>query len=333
MVSDFTPDLPLTIFAATAAIGLSPYAALAAVGLLTFLGVAALPPALAGLANPLLWGTLTGLTAIDGILSRFRLTDLVWNVLHTIVRPVAAFLFASAALAATPPAGQWFGSLAAFMIALLVHVSVLAVRTAARTAGPASWLPGLTTVRLLCAAVVAALALFAPPLAAAAAAVLVIAPLPWSTRLWGATTLAIASVLHALTRADRLHDWEVGADKLPRPLRRTAQAALGQPSGPVRHARATLARLGPVWPYWRGRIVVQAEKPVLFLHYRGFRPRAILLRAAAVRVDEGALIETLEVDDPAPFSLCLGPDAPSGPVILTALKKSPSADVMGGTSA
>lgn len=332
MVSDFTPDLPLTIFAATAAIGLSPYAALAAVGLLTFLGVAALPPALAGLANPLLWGTLTGLTAIDGILSRFRLTDLVWNVLHTIVRPVAAFLFASAALAAASPAGQWLGSLSALVIALLVHVSVLAVRTAARTAGPEPWFPGLTSVRLLCAALFAAFALTAPPLAAATAAVVVFAPLPWSPRLWGAASLAFGSVLHALTRADRLHEWEVGADRLPRALRQTAQAALGQPSGPIRHANATLARLGPAWPYWRGRIVVEAESPVVFLHYRGLRPRAIPLRADAARVDDGALIETLETEDPVPFSLCLGPDAPTGPAILTALRRSCAAAQSGGTS-
>jgi hypothetical protein len=323
-VNALAPDLPLTILAAATAIGLSPYAALATMGWLAYIGAVALPPVLLGLAKPLLWGTLIGLTVIDGFLSRFRLTDLVWNVMHTIARPVAAFLFAGAALAAVQPAGQWMGSLTAFLIALLVHVSVLAVRTATRTAGPMSWFPGLTTVRLLCAALLAGFAFTAPPLAAAAAAVLLIAPLPWSPRLWGAAALAVASVLHALTRPDRTHNWIVGVDRLPRALRETARAALGRPSGPVRHARATLARLGPAWPYWRGRIIVEADKPVVFLHQRGFQPRAIPLQAASARNDEGLLIETLEVEDPIPFALCLGPDAPAAPAILTALKRSPA---------
>jgi hypothetical protein len=50
------------------------------------------------------------------------------------------------------------------------------------------------------------------------------------------------------------------------------------------------------------------------------------LRASTGRADEGALIETLEVEDPLSFALCLGPDAPGGPAILTALKRSPILD-------
>lgn len=323
-MTEFTPDLALSILAGAVAIGLSPYAALATLGLLSYFGTLTTPPELAGLAEPVLWGTLASLTVVDGILSRFRLTDLVWNVLHTIARPVAAFLFASAALAALPAGGQWLGSLAAFVVALLVHVSVLAVRTAARTAGPVSWLPGLTSVRLLGAAFLAGIAFTAPPFGASAAAVLLVAPLPWSPRLWGAATLALASVLYPLIRPGHSHEWTVGVDRLPRGWRRTARAALGPPSGPVRHARATLARLGPAWPYWRGRIILEADKPVLFLHSRGFEPRAIPLRASTGRADESAVIETLEVDDPPSFALCLGPDAPEGPAILTALKRSPT---------
>ena len=322
----FATDLPLTIFAVAVAIGLSPYAALATVGWLAFLGALALPPVLVGLAKPLLWGTLAGLTVAEAIVSHFRLSDLVWNVLHTIARPTAAFLFAGAALATGPPAGQWLGSLSAFTIGLLVHVSVLAVRTAAHTAGPMSWRPGLTSVRLLAAASLAAFAFAAPPVAAAAAAVVLIAPLPWSPRLWGAASLAVLSVLYALTRPDRTHEWTVGVDRLPRALRKTARTALGPTSGPIRHARVTLARLGPRWPYWRGRIVFEADKPLYFLHYRRFQPRAIPLRAASAYVDDRLLIETLEVEEPISFSLCFGPDAPRGPAILTAIKRSPAAD-------
>jgi hypothetical protein len=159
-----------------------------------------------------------------------------------------------------------------------------------------------------------------PLVAAAAAAILLIAPLPWWPRLWGAASLAIAAVLHILTRPDRRHAWTVGLDTLPRPIRAAAQAALGGTFGPIRHCRATLGRFGARWPYWRGWIVVAAEKPALFLHRRGFRPRTIPLHATSARIDDGPLIETLEVDNPVRLALCLGPDAPSGPAILTVLR-------------
>ncbi|MGD8867583.1 MAG: DUF4126 family protein, partial [Gemmatimonadales bacterium] len=319
-MTPFTADLPLTILAAAAAIGLSPYAALAALGLLAYAGGTALPPDLVGLATPALWLTTTGLTVIDGVLSHFRLTDLVWNVLHTIARPLAAFLFAAAVLADLPTAAQWLGSLAALLVALFVHISVAAVRTAARTAGPESWRPGFTAVRLICAALIMVAAFDAPVVAVAAAAILLIAPLPWSPRLWGAASLAISAMLYILTRPDRRHAWTVGLHTLPRAIRAPAQAALGSTSGPIRQCRATLARFGARWPYWRGWIVVAAEKPALFLHRRGFRPRTITLRATSARIDDGPLIETLEVDEPVALALCLGPDAPSGPAILTVLR-------------
>lgn len=327
-----TFDLPLMILAGAAAIGLSPYAALAAIGLFAYLGAAGLPVGLTGLAAPSLWGVMAGWTVIDGALSHFRLTDLVWNVLHTIARPVAALLFAAAVLDGFPATSQWLGSLGALLVALLVHISVLAVRSAARTAGPESWLPGLTAARLLVAALLMVVAVAAPWLAAAAAAVLVMAPLAWAPRLWGAAILSITAILRALTRPDLQHEWQVGPDTLPRPLRHAAQAALGPVPGPIRHCRATLARLGSRWPYWRGRLVVAAEMPVLFLHYRGLRPRAIALHAASASLDDGVLVETLKVEHPLAFSLCLGPDAPPGPAILTVFKNATPHDALPGTS-
>lgn len=321
-MTPFTADLPLTILAGAAAIGLSPYAALAAVGLLAYAGGTDLPPGLAGLAAPTLWVTATGLTVIDGILSHFRLTDLVWNVLHTIARPLAAFLFAAAVLAGFPTTAQWLGSLGALLVALSVHISVAAVRTATRTAGPEAWLPGFTAARLICAALIMVAAFGLPFFAAAAAATLLIAPLPWSPRLWGAACLAITAVLHLLTRPDRRHAWMVGLDTLPHAIRASAQTALGSTSGPIRHCRATLARFGARWPYWRGWIVVAAEKPALFLHRRGFRPRTIPLSANSARIDGRLVIETLEVDEPVRFAVCLAADAPSGQAILTVLRAS-----------
>ncbi len=313
-------DVALTLLAGAVAIGLSPYGALAAVGLAGYFEFLDLPPALAGLATPLLWSTLGALTIVDGLLSRYRLADIVWSAAHTIVRPLSAFLFASAALAAAPQSEQWFGSLAALLIALFVHISVLATRTSDRTAGPAAWLHGFTTMRLMSAAVIAVLAFTEPTFAASVAAVIFLAPLAWSARLWGATALALSSVIYALTRPDHLHEWRTGPERLPRRLQRLLEAEFGEYSGPVRHARVTLARFGPRWRYHRGRLFVMAEKPVLFVHRHGFRSRVTRLAASRGQADHRSLVETVEVEAPVSFALCLGPDAPPGPAILTELQ-------------
>jgi hypothetical protein len=289
-----TGYVALTLLAGAVAIGLSPYSVLAALGLAGYLGFLDLPPALAGLATPLLWSTLCALTIVDGFLSRYRLADIVWNAAHTIVRPLSAFLFASAVLVPVPQGTQWLGSLAALLIALLVHISVFATRTCDRTAGPAAWLPGFTTVRLFSAAVIGTLALAEPTFAASIAAVILFAPLASSDRLWGATALALNSVVYALTRPDHLHEWRTGPEGLPRRLRRLLEAEFGEFTGPVRHARVTLARFGPSWRYRCGRLFVMAEKPALFVHRHRFRSRVT--------------------------RLCLGPDAPPGPAILTELR-------------
>jgi hypothetical protein len=314
------PELLLSLLAGAAAIGLSPYAALAATGLASYLGLVALPGTLSGLAAPVIWGSLLALTLLDAALSHYRLSDLVWNAFHTLVRPLAAVLYASAALAHTSEALQWVGALTALLLALLVHFSVLAVRTAARSAGPISRRSGFTALRLLAAAALATLAPAAPPYAAALAALLLLAPLPSFPRLWGAVSLALRAVLVALTRPDRLHRWDSGADKLPRRLRRALERELGEPIGPARSARVTLARLGPRWVYRPGRLVFSHLRPPLFVYRRALRPRVLRLQRGVGRPDHRALIETLEVEGRMPYAFCLDPAAPTGPAIMAELE-------------
>jgi Domain of unknown function (DUF4126) len=315
------PELLLGLLAGTVAIGLSPYAALTAIGLAGHVDLLLLPPTLAGLAAPAVWGTLAGMTLLDGVLSRYRLTDLVWNALHTIVRPLAAVLYASALMVNVPRSIQWAAALAALLAAFLVHLWILALRTRARTAGPISWLPGFTPLRLAAAAAIVSLSLAVPAYAAAIAAVLVLAPLPWWPSLWGAASLTLTSVLTALARPVRLHRWDSGPDRLPGPLRRAVEAELGNPLGPSRSARVTLARFGPRWPYRRGRLVLAHEKPAIFAHRSWGRARAIRLALGEGRPDHATLIETLEIGARSPYALCLGPDSPEGPAILAELER------------
>jgi hypothetical protein len=311
--------LLLSVLVCAAAIGLSLYAALALPGALSHLGLLELPEPLSGLGTPLVWGTLVALALVELAASRVRLVDLVWSALHTIIRPPAAALFASAALEGQGQGIQWGAALLALAVALFVHIPVLAAHTAARTAGPAPQLRGFSSVQLVLAGLIATIAWTAPPFAAAAALVLILAPLPWWPRLWGAARLALAAPLAVITRAGRYHQWDAGPLGLPRWLSRAAEAELGVPLSRVRSARVSLARIGNRWLYLRGRLVVAQERTPLFAHRRGFRARLVPLQRAGGHADHEALVETVVLDTLRPYSLCLGPDAPPGPAILAAL--------------
>ncbi|MGD2153491.1 MAG: DUF4126 family protein [Gemmatimonadales bacterium] len=309
----------LSLLACAAAIGLSLFAALALPGIISYLGLLELPEPLGGLGTPLVWVTLAVLALVELLVSRVRLAALVWNALHTIIRPPAAALLASAALELHSQALQWWAALGALVVALLVHLPVLAVHTASRTAGPAPQLPGFTGVQLLVAGCVATIAWTAPPIAAAGALVLVLAPLPWWPRLCGAARLALAAPFAAITRAGRYHRWEAGAEGLPRWLRSAAEEALGVPLSRVRSARVTLARVGVRWLYLRGRLVVARERTPLFAYRRGLKARFLPLPRAGGRADHAPLLETVVLEARPPYSICLGPDAPAGPAVLAAL--------------
>jgi hypothetical protein len=311
--------LLLSVLACATAIGLSLYAALALPGVLYYLGLLELPGPLAGLGTPLVWGTLLVLALAELFAARVRLADLVWSALHTIIRPPAAALLASAALDGYGHEIQWWAALAALVVALLVHIPVLAAHTASRTAGPVPQLPGFTAVQLLLAGLIGTLAWTAPPFAAAGAVVLVLAPLPWWPRLWGAARLAVAASLAVITRAGRYHRWDLGPAGLPRWLSGAAEAELGVPLSRARSARVSLARIGTRWPYLRGRLIVAQERTPLFAHRRGFRTRLVPLQRAGGRADHEALVETVVLEGLTPYSLCLGPGAPAGPAILAAL--------------
>ncbi len=310
----------VTVLAWVAALGLSPYAALALPAFAGWLGLLTLPPALSGIATPIVWGTLLILLVVDGALSHFRLADLVWTALNGIVKPLAAVLLAAAAAASATPALTWAVALAGGLAAFIVHIAVAAVRTACRTAGPAPAQVGFTSVRLAAAALLGLLASVAPPFAGVAGALLVLAPLPWLPRLWGAARLPHHAVLAVLVAPNRPRDWALGLEGLPRHVQLATASTTTMTSSPVRSAPATLARLGSRWPYLTGRIILLPNGRSIFAYRRGLRTAAIDLQAGESRADHGLLIETIEImAQGGPSALCVGPVSPSGPAILAAL--------------
>lgn len=325
----------LSFFALSAALGLTLYAGLAAPGMAAYFGLVALPASLAGLATPAVWGSLLGLLALEWLASSTRLTDLAWTLLHTLVRPLAASLLASVGLDSLPRSVQWGGALAAFVIALLVQLTVLALRVAARTPAPSPhpWI--ITALQTFLAAALGILAFVYPEAAAVIAGLLILIPLPWAPRLGVLAYSALRAGFAALAQPGRTRTrWETGADRLPSSVRQAIEAHLGRRLGAVRSARITLARLGPHWLFQRGRLVIIPQAPPLFARRRLFRPHVRQLDPGVGRANGELLLELLEIEAATPYALCVGPEAPPSAVILAAIegkeryerKETPGAD-------
>ena len=311
------------LLASAAAIGLSPYAALSAQGLAAALGLIVLPAPLAGLGSPWVWLPLALLALIEGAFSRLRTVDLVWGSLHVLIAPLAALLLISTPLTAWPPATGWLAAAAAFVVALLVHVHVLGTHVAAWTAGPARGVGRFTILQLAGAAVLAGLAWGVPSYAAAWTALIVLAPLPWLPQLLGAVALPVRALALVLARPARSRRWG-DMEVLPNRLREVATAELAGTGSPLRNVRsspATLSRWGPAWPYRRGWLVQKEGQSPVFLARRGLGAVAVRLGAGPGYLDNGVLVETLEVEGSWPYALCLDASSPGAPAILAAIER------------
>lgn len=317
-------ELLPALFATAAAIGLSPYAALACPGLAAYLGLVSLPTPLAGLASPVVWATLLLLAALQGGLARLRTADLVSGTLHTLVSPLAAALFVSVPMPTPRGLGAWAATVAATVIALLVHTFVLSVHARAWTAGPTRRVGAFQALQLLAAAALGALAWLAAPYALAWTVLLVLAPLPWLPGIVGAASLPVRALLEMLRRPARTSRWRPGIGALPRGLRPLAEDALTRAGASLRNVRAgpvTLARRGPRWPYVRGWVVQEESLVPLFVYRRGWRRGVVALTPGPGGVDEGLLVETLEVGGSDPYAVCVDPGGPAAPAILAAIER------------
>lgn len=318
-----TPELIYALTASAAAIALGPYAALAGLGLATQLGLVDPPAPLDGLAHPIAWLPLLLLAIVQGCLARFRSADLVSGAIHTLIAPLAAVLFCTAPLLA--PAGTtWAMATLALVVAGLVQLYILAIHTAAWTAGPAHRLGGFTLLHSFAAGLLAVLSWSLPAYAFTWAVLLVLAPAPWLPRLLGAAFLPLRALFFLLSHPTRPSRWDSGLEALPRGLRDTARDHLTSSGGSLRNVRvapASLARWGSHWPYIRGWLVHEAGQVPVFLHRRELRPNLLALESGPGHADHGLLIETLEVGGARPYALCVDGSGPPGPAILAAIER------------
>jgi uncharacterized protein DUF4126 len=113
------------------AAGLNLYATVATAGLLDYYGVIQLPPSLAVLAQPVVWGIALGIFAVEFVADKIPLVDSVWDTLHTFIRPPAAAFLAYGAFADVPEPWKIGAALLAGGVALTSHGAKATTRVAA----------------------------------------------------------------------------------------------------------------------------------------------------------------------------------------------------------
>ena len=110
--------------------GLNLYATVATLGLLERFNVIHLPPSMEIFASPLVLGFAIGLYVIEFLADKVPYLDIVWDVLHTFIRPPAAAIIAFGATAAAPQEWRWVAALLAGGVALTSHGTKASTRVA-----------------------------------------------------------------------------------------------------------------------------------------------------------------------------------------------------------
>jgi hypothetical protein len=111
--------------------GLNLYATVAAAGLFERLGIIHLPPSLAILAHPVVFGIALTLFVVEFVADKIPYVDSVWDAVHTFIRPPAAAFLSYGAFAGEVPE-QWriAAALLAGSVALTSHGAKATTRAA-----------------------------------------------------------------------------------------------------------------------------------------------------------------------------------------------------------
>ena len=126
---DFSPaNVTALVVAASFAAGLNVYATVLTLGLLARTRWAVLPPGLDSLGHTWVLATCAILFAIELVADKIPGIDMVWNVLHTVVRIPLAALIAYHASSQLSPNMQILATAVGAAVALAAHGSKTALR-------------------------------------------------------------------------------------------------------------------------------------------------------------------------------------------------------------
>lgn len=127
----FTPsNIAALIIASSFAAGLNVYATVLTLGLLARAHAVALPPGLEVLGSWWVIGISGAMFALEFVADKIPAFDMIWNALHTFIRPPVAALLAWQASSQLSPEMKLLAAVAGAGIAMVSHGSKTAVRAA-----------------------------------------------------------------------------------------------------------------------------------------------------------------------------------------------------------
>jgi hypothetical protein len=128
LAAALTQAIPLA-FAA----GLNVYATVAVIGLCARYHLVDLPEQLRAFDNPVVIIAALILFAVEFVADKIPWVDTVWDIIHTVVRPIGGVFIALAALGDASPAATAVAALVGGSVALTTHVTKAGTRAAANT--------------------------------------------------------------------------------------------------------------------------------------------------------------------------------------------------------
>lgn len=293
------------------AAGLNLYATVALVGVASRLGwIGSLPPALQGVQNPIVLGTAGVLYFVEFFVDKIPYADTAWDIIHTIVRPVAAGMLVAAALGEASVPVQLTGAILAGGVALGAHGLKAGLRLILNIR-PRKALNAVVSIVEDAFAVAVAVAVLMYPVAALALAA---AAIPITTlagpRLWRAGVLAVRALIARVRGFFGRREWR-NANELPPRLRAVLkEPALGR--GQPRVVRAAIRGAKGVGSYRNGWLVVSDEE-VVFVYASMLGARTLPLpQFDDARIKRGIWTDSVEFDNSnSTCTLFLLKDGPS----------------------
>jgi hypothetical protein len=113
--------------------GLNLYATIAVLGICSHYNLVNLPESFRTFDNPIIIGLALFLYLVEFVADKIPWVDSIWDVVHTVVRPLGGALVAVAALGDASPATQTLVGLLGGSVAMTTHLTKASTRAAANT--------------------------------------------------------------------------------------------------------------------------------------------------------------------------------------------------------
>jgi hypothetical protein len=310
------------LLASALACGINLYATVATLALVSRYDLFGwtLPMDLRGLENGVVIASAAMLYVLEFFVDKVPYLDSAWDVVHTIVRPLAAAGLVALALADMPLNIQLAGAGVAAAFAFLSHATKAGVRVVVNRRRRAGVNIAISILEDLIAVSIALAALIEPTAAIAIAGAVLLLLLVVGPIVWRAAALGMRALAARLRGFFGGAAWRTRAE-LPWRLRRLVdEEPLGR-RAPVT-ARAGLRARGGLSGYRNGWLVFDDDRR-LFVYHGFLGPRRLELRApSSIIVTPGVLADLLDVrGDGSPlYQVFLLKDGPAADRVVAELR-------------